>query len=133
MEKLNNEAFKKSVSQGAERIKKTLAMTDVEVSQRLAEIEKLNVHRVDEDAVFVKNHQGKKKRFNPIYNDDACFRLMNKHDVTKDFEEYDFICFNYGVLDSGVPERFLSDDIGHNKAICLAIIHHYNYGISAQQ
>jgi hypothetical protein len=105
------------------------ALSNEAISTEIAKIEELNVIGFEDNILSVINKKGRKVRFEPLTNDGQTLKLMTKHNVTRLYEPCDQMGFHYGVYESEAPQRFLSEEYGDNKAICLAIIYHYRYGV----
>jgi len=70
--------------------------------------------------------------YNPLQDDALCFKLMIKYEITREYEHYDLIGWNYHSNNDADKEHITertywgegehTEDISPNKAICLAII-----------
>ena len=109
-------------------------MDDLEICQRMAKIEGYTLRR--NSLLWYFQSTGAIdcdfEEFNPLTDDALCFRLMVKHEVIREWEPYDFLGWNYHMINSKncvrTTERTYweegeeTPDISPNKAICLAII-----------
>ncbi len=109
---------------------RVMALTDFEICQHLAEIEGLNTY-AQFDSIRVQVTDGDDYYFNPLADSSQLVALIEKHDVLRNYEEYDAIGFSYHVMggDNCIRVTEVQDfegsgepDISMAKAICLAII-----------
>ena len=119
-----------------------MVLSDIEICQRVAEIEgfKIKVWQpykggsTNPDYKFVeakgfdpKNKSPWNNVFNPISNDDLCFKLIVKHGLVRKYVAYDCMGWYYtdrenDSLTMPIREGFLVSEYGENRAALLAII-----------
>lgn len=113
-----------------ERYHQVMALSNFQICQYMADIEGLQTY-THSGEVRVQVISGGDYDFNPLIDNNLCFALMEKYEVVRTYEAYDFIGWNYHVLDGANPiviterQDFEGNDappISMNKAVCLAII-----------
>ena len=99
-------------------------LTDLEICQRIAEIENRVISGIGSLNVFVKCEPSQvgNEQYDPLADDALCFRLMLKYDMPPMKSEtnnlYDCVFdINKAISGAGI----ISNESPH-KAICLAII-----------
>jgi len=99
------------------RFQKVIALSDEQIMQHINDIN-MRENRDDDIKALCDI-----KDFSPLSDDGDVFKLMTAHIVVKDFEYYDFLGEHYACAFKKNTEVFLASDHGHNKAVCLAVIH----------
>lgn len=103
-----------------------LALSDEEICQALAKLEGISTYAEDGKVMV---HGG--GEFNPLVDGNLLVDLMDKYEVERRYEPYDFIGWSYHVLDGENPIHITErqgtpgpdeQNIGMKKAACLAII-----------
>jgi hypothetical protein len=101
-------------------------LTDLEICQRIAEIEGRVISGVGSLNVFVKCEPSLigNEQYDPLTDDALCFKLMVKYSVDIQQGKSMSIAKIYDdPEDDPLSEIcFYHEDVTHNKAICLAII-----------
>jgi hypothetical protein len=96
-------------------------LTDLQICQRIAEIEGRGISGVGSLNVFVKCEPSLigNEQYDPLTDDALCFKLMVKHSIRVEPEN----CSAWTDNDDGYPQYEVIHCKGTiNKAICLAII-----------
>jgi hypothetical protein len=106
------------------------ALSDLDICKFLAEIENLQTY-VQMGTVRVVVVDGDDYYFDPLNNSGQCIKLIEKHEVERSYQPYDFIGWGYHVLNGKNPIHILErqdfegndvPDISMQKGSCLAII-----------
>jgi len=95
-------------------------LDDLSICKRIAEIEGLPFKLTATSVRQTKPVDGAVNRvghFDPLRDNDLCFRLMVKHNLT-----FEGLHIEYGVRLGVYDDSYVAIDENPNRAICLAII-----------
>jgi hypothetical protein len=99
-------------------------MDNITICKRLAEIEGECIEHISKGALFISRTEDV---YNPLTDDELCFKLMDKYNVSINthFQNPDtkqaYVTYLKGFR-VVTTDTFSINDLGINKAICLAII-----------
>ena len=109
---------------------KVMALSDFDICKFLSETEGLQTY-IKSGSVRVVVLEGDDYNFDPLSNNDQFTRLLEKHDIERTWQPYDFLGWSYHVLNGANPLHILErqdydeqgvPDISMQKASCLAIL-----------
>ncbi len=99
-------------------------LTDLEICQRIAEIEGLEIScewDCGNNGILIGKGDGDLKDYNPLTDDALCFKLMVKHNVSLTYGDYAVTAEILIEKEDG-EHSFAAQAYCPKRAICVAII-----------